>query len=215
MTIQTLLFDLDGTLTDPAESITKSIQFALKKLNRPVPEKHELLWCIGPPLKQSFLTLLNTGIQEEAEEAVTLYRSSYREICTTENQLYLHITDLLVKLNTNRATLFIATSKPHFFAEKIIEHFNIKDYFQNIYGSKLNGELAEKPDLIRHILKTENIDPSTTLMVGDRRYDIEGALANQMKSVGVTWGYGSEQELKDAGADYLVHSPMEILELIN
>jgi phosphoglycolate phosphatase len=206
----TLLFDLDGTLVDPVEGITRSIQYALAKLDRPVPETDELLWCIGPPLTESFKQLLGTPSPELGARALYHYRQRYNETGKFENRVYPRIPRTLEALRQAGARLLMATAKPTVFAVQIAAHFGLEAHFDAVYGSELNGERAEKTDLIAHVLATERLAPSTTTMVGDRKHDILGAKANGIKAVGVAYGYGGRAELTEAGADMIVERPEEL-----
>ncbi|MCP4550645.1 MAG: HAD family hydrolase [Bacteroidetes bacterium] len=213
MSIKNIFFDLDGTLTDPKQGITKSVQYALEKLDRPIPKSKELLWCIGPPLLISLKKLLadNTIL---AEKALVYYRERYSQIGKFENQIYNNIPFVLNNLKKMGLSLFVATSKPYVFAKEITDHFDLSIYFKQIYGSELSGELSDKTDLIAHILKRENLDIHDTLMIGDRKYDILGAKKCGIKNLGVTYGYGSKNELLESGADFLVDNPSDISQVV-
>jgi phosphoglycolate phosphatase len=206
------LFDLDGTLTDPKAGITRSVQYALDKLGRPVPEANELTWMIGPPLIASFTKLL--GGPEDAQEALRLYRERFGVTGLFENEVYAGIPALLRDLRQQGIRLFVATSKPHVYARRILEHFDLSQFFSDIYGSELDNRNADKRDLIRHILEQERFDPMDAVMIGDRKHDAIGAKANGLASIGVTWGYGSRQELLDAGVACLVEAPQDLAEPI-
>ncbi len=199
------LFDLDGTLTDPKTGITRSVQYALEKLGRPVPEADELTWMIGPPLVEGFTKLL--GGAEHALEAVRLYRERFSDVGLFENEVYEGIPAALESLQELGARLFVATSKPHVFARRILDHFGLSRFFREVYGSELDNRNADKRDLIRHILDRERFDPAAALMVGDRKHDAIGARTNGITALGVTWGYGSRQELLEAGVACLVENP--------
>ena len=210
----TILFDLDGTLVDPVEGITRSIQYALDKLHQPVPDTDQLLWCIGPPLIDSFKCLLEYPSPELAAQALSHYRQRYNATGKFENRVYPCIPESLEALQQAGARLFVATAKPTVFAAQIAAHFQLEAYFDGVYGSELTGERSHKADLIAHILNTEALEPMTTMMVGDRSYDIIGAKQNRIKAVGVTYGYGSLQELTSAGADLILESPQELSKAI-
>lgn len=199
------LFDLDGTLTDPKAGITRSVQYALERLGRPVPEAGELTWMIGPPLIAGFTKLL--GSPAEVPEAVRFYRERYSDVGLFENEVYAGIPALLQNLRGKGVRLYVATSKLHVFARRILDHFDLSRFFIEIYGSELDNRNADKSDLIRHILDQERFDPARAVMIGDREHDAIGAKANGIASIGVTWGYGSRQELLEAGAACLVDDP--------
>lgn len=212
MPIETLFFDLDGTLTDPKPGITGSIQYALKKLERPVPSQDELAWCIGPPLRASFVTLL--GGEDHADRAVELYRERFSDAGLFENSVYPEIEGVLAKLGQSGFRMFVATSKPHVFARRIIDHFGLNSYFERVFGSELDGTRVHKADLIAYALEQTDADPSCSLMIGDHSHDVLGARANGIDAIGVTYGYGSREELIAAGARQLCASPRAVLEMI-
>ncbi len=206
------LFDLDGTLTDPKAGITRSIQYALDKLGRPVPEADELTWMIGPPIFAGFAELL--GGADEVQDAVHFYRERYGDVGLFENEVYGDIPALLQHLQEKGVRLYVATSKLQVFARRILDHFELSQFFDGIYGSDLDNRNADKRDLIRHILDQERFDPAQAVMIGDRKHDAIGAKANGLASIGVTWGYGSRQELLDAGVACLVDAPKDLAEPI-
>ena len=196
MSVSTLLFDLDGTLTDPFEGITRSIQYALEKMSARVPEAEELRWCIGPPLWDSFSVLLETDGQSKLDRAVALYRERYTVTGLYENTLIPGIPETLSALKSAGYKLHVCTSKPHAYAGKIVEHFELMPYFGTVYGAELDGTRSHKTELIAHVLATEGITASEALMIGDRKHDLIGAKANQVAGIGVLWGYGSQEELE-------------------
>jgi phosphoglycolate phosphatase len=209
-----VLFDLDGTVSDPKVGITRSIQYALAGLNRPVPTEDALTWCIGPPLRQSFATLLQTSDFTAIERAIDLYRDRFARVGLFENTLYPEIPDLLQALCRDGYQCFIATSKPQVFARRIIEHFQLTTLFDGIYGSELDGTHSDKGELLDLIIQLEQLSPQATVMIGDRKHDIIGAKRHNLTTIGVTYGYGTAAELIDHGADYLAHKPAEILTLL-
>ncbi len=211
MKLQHILFDLDGTLTDPKIGITRSIQYALEKLKKPVPSCDNLTWCIGPPLLDSLHRLVGGEDLSLAREALALYRERFSELGKFENTVYPDIPELLKNLQQQGFQLFLATAKPDLFAREILDHFQLSSYFSNIYGSKLNGELSKKGDLIQHIIQRERLQAEHALMVGDRKHDVLGAKSCGMKSLGLLYGYGTHQELIEAGADFLADNPLDIL----
>lgn len=212
--MKNILFDLDGTLTDPKEGITRSIQHALKKLDQPVPDADNLLWCIGPPLLQSFESLIDPNEPHLAHKALILYRERFNRVGKFENNVYPDIIELLEQLKLEGYTLFVATSKPAVFARQIVAHFNLSPFFDKVFGSRLSGELGEKNELIQHILDQKQLRTDQTVMVGDRKYDIIGAKACQVATIGVTYGYGSVDEIHTAGADTVADKPLAILNAI-
>jgi phosphoglycolate phosphatase len=211
--IDTVFFDLDGTLTDPKIGITGSIQYALGKLGLHVPTQDELTWCIGPPLRASFVALL--GGEKDADRGVELYRERFGTIGLFENTLYPGIADTLTAVTAPGRRLFVATSKPHVFADRIIDHFGLRKYFTRVFGSELDGTRVDKSDLLRYALDEASVDPARAIMIGDRKHDIIGAANNGIPAIGVLYGYGGREELISAGARHLVASPAEIPGYIN
>jgi phosphoglycolate phosphatase len=206
-----LLFDLDGTLTDSFRGITNCISHALVKLGRPSPPRESLRWCIGPPLKNSFVKLLASDCDKLAEEALVLYRERYGAIGLFENQVYEDIPEVLDALIEAGHTLYVATAKPAVHASRIIDHFGLRRCFKGVYGSELDGTRSDKTSLISHVLQSASIDSSDTLMIGDRKHDIIGARANGLRGFGVLWGYGSKEELVASGAHTCIAHPRELL----
>jgi phosphoglycolate phosphatase len=205
-----IYFDLDGTLTDPKPGITRSIQYALQRLDHPtMPTEDELTWCIGPPLRASFVRLL--GAETSADLAVSYYRERFSDIGLYENGVYDGIGEVLTSLCASGHRLFVATSKPHVFAERIIDHFGLRDHFERVFGSELDGTRVDKSHLLEYALKQASVDPSKTLMIGDRSHDMVGAKNNGMKGIGVLYGYGSRDELLAAGAHHVCATPGAIL----
>ena len=196
-----VLFDLDGTLTDPKEGIIRCFQYALEKGGYEVPEAEELLWCIGPPLHQSFAKFAPD--EASAWKLVDLYRERYKPLGQFENAMYPGVLALLERLKATKS-LFIATSKAEVFAKSIAEHFDMHHHFRRIHGCELTGERSDKAELIAHILKVEGFTASDAVMIGDRLHDIRGGRLNGLTTIGVTWGYGSRAELVEAGADHVV-----------
>ena len=146
MNLDAIYFDLDGTLTDPKPGITRSIQYALQKLDHPtIPTEDELTWCIGPPLRASFVRLL--GGEDYADRAVSLYRERFSDIGLFENAVYDGISEVLTTLSQSGQRLFVATSKPHVFATRIVEHFGLRHHFEHVFGSELDGTRVDKSDL--------------------------------------------------------------------
>ena len=212
MNMDAIFFDLDGTLTDPKPGITRSIQYALQKLDHPaIPTEDELTWCIGPPLRASFVTMLG---DHAADRALALYRERFSDVGLYENGVYDGIGDVLTTLCTAGHRLFVATSKPHVFAERIIDHFGLRHHFERVFGSELDGTRVDKSHLLEYALREVSVDPAKTLMIGDRSHDMVGAKNNGMKGIGVLYGYGSRNELLDAGAQHVCSTPAEILRCI-
>ena len=214
MDLDAIYFDLDGTLTDPKPGITRSIQYALQKLDHPtMPTEDELTWCIGPPLRASFVRLL--GAETSADLAVSYYRERFSDVGLYENGVYDGIGEVLTSLCASGHRLFVATSKPHVFAERIIDHFGLRDHFERVFGSELDGTRVDKSHLLEYALKQASVDPARTLMIGDRSHDMVGAKNNGMKGIGVLYGYGTRDELLDAGAHHVCATPGAILGCIS
>lgn len=211
-----IFFDLDGTLTDPKAGITKSVQYALRKYGVEVENPDDLCPFIGPPLRESFMKYYGFD-QAGAENAVAAYREYFSVTGIFENVIYDGIEKMLTELKSKGKVLVLATSKPAFYAEKILRHFNIFDYFTFISGSELDGRRSKKSEVINYALDCLNIkDLSETIMVGDKEHDIIGANETGIMSVGVLYGYGSYDELKKAGAGAILNDTEELLEyLIN
>ena len=210
----TILFDLDGTLTDPGEGITNSVAYALKKYNIEVSDRSELYKFIGPPLKDSFMKYY--GFDEaKAEEAIAYYREYFKDIGIFENKVYEGTEHMLRKLHGNGKRLVLATSKPEEFAIRILEHFGLKKYFAVVAGASMDSSRSKKGDVIAYAISLcEDFSKDTAVMIGDREHDIIGAKENGLKSIGVLYGYGDENELKTADADYIVSTTEDILKLI-
>ena len=207
-----VLFDLDGTLTDPREGIVACIQYALSRLDIELQDNVDLTRYIGPPLRDSFEELC--GSAQVAERAVAIYRERFSAQGLFENRLYDGITKCLSQLSTRVDALHVATSKPGVFAERIIHYFNLHHYFDTVYGSQLDGSLSDKTELLGHILASEKLLPHEAVMIGDRSFDMVGASKNGIRSIGVLWGYGTVSELTEAGADALCRHPAEICETL-
>ena len=203
---QYILFDLDGTLTDPKVGITKSVQHSLRSFGIDVPDCDELIKFIGPPLRDSYK--LFYGFDDDgAEKAVAKYREYFAETGIFENTVYSGIDEMLSALRVQGKTLILATSKPAVYAVRILERFGLGEYFTFVSGSELDGRRSKKSEVIAYALENCHI-PSVgrAVMVGDREHDITGARAHCMDSVGVTYGYGSAEELYAAGANFVTDS---------
>lgn len=195
MTIKNILIDLDGTLTDPKTGIHGSIRYALEKLNQPLANDVDLDWTIGPPLKASLAKLLDTQDDDLAEQALAAYRERFSVTGLFENEVYPTVEGTLRHLQTQGYQLFLATAKPTVYAKKILAHFQLDQYFTEMYGSELTGERTNKADLIAYILEQEQLNAQHCIMVGDRQYDVIGARANGIETIAVNYGYGTTQEL--------------------
>ena len=198
-----VLFDLDGTLTDPGEGITNSVAYALEQFGIKVADRRALGVFIGPPLLESFARYYGFDAVR-CREALVQYRVYFAERGILENELYPETVWLLEELCRRGARLVLATSKPEEYALRILRHFDIEKYFHCVAGASMDEARCEKSDVIAYALQKAGItDSAQCIMVGDRRHDVQGARANAMPCIGVLWGYGDEAELRDAGADHL------------
>lgn len=214
MTRQYLLFDLDGTLTDPAIGITNSVMHALKAFNIEVENREDLFVFIGPPLFDSFVEYYHFS-EEDADKAVEKYREYFSVKGLFENTVYEHMATTLETLKKQGYKLAVATSKPEPFAIQILQHFNLANYFDIICGSEMNGRKEDKADVIKKVIDHFNDrDMSHYLMIGDRLHDANGAKKHGMDCLGVTYGYGSKEELDNAGCIATVDTNMDIIEIL-
>lgn len=206
MSYQMILFDLDGTLTDPKTGITKSVQYALAKFNIDEPDLDKLIPFIGPPLVESFQEFYSLS-KEEAQTAVGYYREYFTQYGMYENAVYPGIKEMLAKLVDAGKELIIATSKPTVFSEKILEYFGMLPYFKAIVGSNLDGSRIHKTEIIDYILAgIPHIAKADIVMVGDRKHDIIGAQNNGIDAIAVSYGYGGLEELQQAGPSLIISS---------
>lgn len=209
MKYEYVLFDLDGTLTDPAIGITNSVIYALEKSGATPPLREALYKFIGPPLVYSFKEYCGFT-EEEAVRAVGYYRERFSETGLFENEIYPGIRELLSRLCDSGTKIVLATSKPDVYSERILLHFDIRKYFFFVAGNTLSEIRPEKEDVISYAIESCGIDPSHAVMVGDRKYDILGGKKFGMRTIGVTYGYGGEKELSEAGADELAKDVGEL-----
>ncbi|HKM33950.1 MAG TPA: HAD hydrolase-like protein [Lachnospiraceae bacterium] len=216
-----VLFDLDGTLTDPKVGITTCVQYALASFGIEEPNLDKLTPFIGPSLKESFMDFYDFD-EEKAEAAIEKYRERFTDTGIFENEIYPGILEMIRKLKGNHKKLAVASSKPTVFVERILEHFEIKRYFDVIVGSELDGTRVDKAEVVREALNRLYGDSETdvdqkrkaTVMVGDRKFDVAGAKAEGIKSVAVTYGYGPMDELRIAKPDYIVRSVEELEKIL-
>lgn len=207
-----LLFDLDGTLTDPKEGITKSVQHALKAFGIEEPDLDKLTVFIGPPLVPSFMEFYGLD-HEQALEAVKVYRERFSTVGLYENRVLKGIPEMLARLKAEGKVLAVASSKPEVFVLKILEHFGLRDYFDEVVGALLDETRTAKKDVIEEALRRLKIkDRSEVLMIGDRKHDAEGARLCGLDSLGVYTGFAEEGELEEAGATFVCHSIEEMAE---
>ncbi len=209
--IENILFDLDGTLTDPKVGITRCIQFSLEHFDVDIPPMNQLTWCIGPPLKESFSQLLHTTDESVLDQALSLYQKRFSETGMFENLVYPEVSPSLQKINEAGFQVFLATAKPQVFARQILDHFNLSQFFTSIYGSELNGRFSDKGELVAHILESENLDPKVSLIVGDRIHDIDGGKKNGIMTAAVSYGYGTQKEIDSSQPDILFDAFSDLL----
>ena len=194
--VKCIFLDLDGTLTDPKPGITKSFIYALEKLGLPAPTPDDLEWVIGPALLDSFAKLNVT----DPQVAVDLYRERYTDVGLFENRVYDGIPELLLGLRDAGYTMCLATAKPHIYARKITAHFGLAQYLTHEFGPELDGTRNNKGELLAYALDLTGYDVKNSIMIGDRHHDIDAARAVGMKSIGVIWGFGANDELAQADA---------------
>ncbi len=209
-----ILFDLDGTLTDPAVGITNSVAYALEKFGITVEDKMELCKFIGPPLLDAFSEYYGFS-REESLKALEYYREYFRSVGIFENKLYPGTAELLASLKSSGKRIILATSKPEKFAKIILEHFKIDSYFDFVAGASMDETRSKKSDVIAYALEECSIrDLDDVVMVGDREHDVLGAGVFGIDSIGVLYGYGCREELSAAGATYIVNELKEILDIV-
>lgn len=205
-----LLFDLDGTLTDPRVGITRCIAHALRGMGGEVPPPEALERYIGPSLFLSFRELLQTGDEERVRRAVALYRERYTDTGLYENRVHEGIPDALEAFRGEGHTMLVVTTKPTVFARRVVEHFGLAGYFRDVVGANLDGSRSDKAELIGHASSLHGLAAAVSVMIGDRRDDVIGARHAGIGSVGVLWGFGSRAELVEAGAGRLCESPAQL-----
>ncbi|MBF6977678.1 HAD hydrolase-like protein [Aerococcaceae bacterium zg-BR22] len=211
---QTILFDLDGTITESAPGIIASIRHAMDTLQLPALDESTLNLFIGPPLTYSFKTYAQLD-DETAQLATKIYRERYNTIGLYESTLYDGIESILQQLKVAGKRLYIATAKPEPLARRILAHYQLDRYFDDIVGATFDGVVATKEQVIELALsRNPNIDPKTAVMIGDRYHDMEGARQHHIEAIGVLYGYGDRDELIQAGATHIVDVPQDLLKLM-
>lgn len=211
---QYILFDLDGTLTEPDEGITNSVKYALRKFGIIVENTSELYKFIGPPLQDSFRDFYGFS-HTQCEQAVQYYREYYNDKGLFENKVYPETFRLLKTLKENDRFVILATSKPEYYAVQILEHFKLTPYFDYICGANMDGTRTQKTDVISYAMKKAKIsDLSQAVMVGDRKHDVIGAQNSGIASIGILFGYGDQNELENANATYIAKTVDDILKII-
>lgn len=208
---KTILFDLDGTITDSGEGIINCVIYALERFGLPIPERDSLRYFVGPPLHESFI---KQGIPaERAEEAVAVYRERYVPTGMFENSPYPGIREVLETLKSKGHTLYVASSKPEWMCIEILKHFNLDQYFEQICGATMDTSRTNKEAVIAYLIE-QNGKTDNMIMVGDTKFDVIGAKFHGIPCIGVSWGYGTIEEMQEAGAASVVFSMEELLEAL-
>lgn len=208
-----LLFDLDGTLTDPAECITGSVRYAMEKMGHPVLPQEVLLKFIGPPLDEMFADVCGFT-HSETQQAILYFREYFSETGIHQNRLYSGMAETLARLKAAGKRMYIATTKPSLYATQILETFEIAHYFNFVSGSELTHAGSPKAEIVQRVLDETGIDPKKAVMIGDRLHDVVGAHKNGLPCIGLLLGYGGRQELEDAGADYIAEDLAQLEQLL-
>ena len=212
MTNKAIFFDLDGTITDSGEGIMNCATLALEYFGLPVPSREEMRVFVGPPLDQTFIRF---GVPaDKTDEAIKVFRSRYTTVGKFENFPYPGVANMLQSLKEQGHRLFVATSKPEVMAIEVLRHFDLDGYFEQIAGATLDGSRSHKADVITYLLGLTG-DVGQTLMVGDTAFDVIGAAAHGISTIGVSWGYGTVEDMEKAGAVAIAHSMEELVTLIN
>jgi phosphoglycolate phosphatase len=211
VTPATLIFDLDGTLSDNFEGIANCILHALARMQRPAVTRESLAQFVGPPLRDTFAKLLGACAGPEVEQAVTCYRERYATLGWSENTLYPDISGCLAELDARGHRMFVCTSKPRLFAQRIVAHLHLEHHFAAVYGSELDGAFDDKAQLLAHLMHREQLEADACVMIGDRAQDVRAARLNAVTAAGALWGYGSRGELEGAGAALLIEEPAGLL----
>jgi len=215
LVIKNILIDLDGTLTDPKIGITTSARYGLEKVGHRLEQDENIDWIIGPPLKASLAKILNVPVHDDlAEQALLGYRERFSTVGLYENEVFSDVAATLAQLQQQGYALYLATAKPIIYAEQILIHFNLAQYFTKAYGSELSGVRSHKGDLIAYILEQEQLDPTECIMVGDREHDILGARSHGIETIAVEYGYGSTEELELAQPKYRVNEFSKLLQIL-
>jgi phosphoglycolate phosphatase len=209
--MNSILLDLDGTLSDSRPGIESCMRIAMAELGHPLDPAENLDWAIGPPTDDIFARLLAPFGGGSVQHAVAVYRRHYAAGGWSDNTPYDGIAEALVALKAAGYALYLATSKRIDFARQILEYFDFARHFTAIYGMEMDGSRGHKPEMIAHIVATHHLDVDRAVMIGDRAFDIAGAHANRMKAIGALWGYGSRAEFAGSGADAVIAHPREIL----
>lgn len=205
-----ILFDLDGTITDPKPGFLASVDFALRSLGEPGREEAELVRFIGPPLRDTFATLLETADANRVERAVVLYRERLDDGGKFEAEVYPGMRELLELLHSQGRRMFVATGKPRGVATEIVEHFGLSHCFQKVYGAELDGRFVDKAELIAHLYSEQSLPAGRGLMIGDTAFDVRAGRLNGLDTVGVSWGYGTDDQMQAQEVGLIVRDVGEL-----
>jgi phosphoglycolate phosphatase len=211
--LRAVFFDLDGTLIDSFAGLAGCYRHALEGLGRRPPGDDELRWCVGPPLRRNLARLL--GDDALVERGVTLFRERYDSIGWSESVVYDGVSPMVDAVRDSGFRVFVATGKPLVYAERILRHHGLHDRFEGAFGPGLDKSLDDKIHLLAHALDVSKIHPGEAVLVGDRENDVTAAKGNGVPCVGVTWGYGSREELADAGADVVCETPTDVVAAVH
>jgi phosphoglycolate phosphatase len=209
--MKAVLFDLDGTLTDPREGITRSIAYALERMGVVPPPLDQLTFAIGPPLRASLARLLGRDDSQGVEQAIAHYRERFADVGLFENEPYEGVDEVLATVRRSGAAMIVCTSKPLVYARRIVEHFGLHVHFDAVHGCELDGTREDKRDLMEYLLPLHGVAPAEAAMVGDRGADMRAARHHGLRAIGALWGYGSAEELREHGAQELCASPRELI----
>ena len=209
-----VLLDLDGTLSDSKPGIAASFRYTVGQLGHDPDAAGDLTWAVGPPIAVSIARLLKQYGDDRIDRAVGIYRAWYSEVGIYDCTAYPGIVGMLDALRDAEVTMYVATSKRRDFADRVIDHLSLRSYFRGVYGALPGGGLDEKQDLLAHILSAENVAASDAIMIGDRLHDMHAARHNDIRPIGVLWGYGGQEELLEAGADAVAAIPADVVSLV-
>lgn len=210
-----VLFDLDGTIIDSRQGIISTLHHVIAELGHRPDFTVDLTWVVGPPLSELMAHVLEYYGEYRVDEGIALYRARYQAAGRFDTPVFPGMARLLRDLARSPVRIYTATSKPAFLARDILQTHGLDDCFDRICGAHDDDSGGEKPEMIARIMKENHLDPALTLMIGDRKFDIHGAHANRLRSVGALWGYGGERELTEAGSDLLISHPQELGDAIH
>jgi len=212
--VTVVLLDLDGTLSDSKPGIAASFRYTVGQMGHDPDAAGDLTWAVGPPIAVSIARLLQQYGDDRVDRAVGIYRKRYSEVGIYDCSVYPGVVGMLDALRDAGLTMYIATSKRRDFADRVIDHLSLRSYVRSVYGALPEGGLDEKQDLLAHILSVENVAASEAVMIGDRLHDMHAARNNDIRGIGVLWGYGGHNELMAAGADAVAAQPGEVVRLV-